>query len=386
MTIIIYTDLKTITNKEVKQEFVPLILFSTLGIFISISARDFILLFCGLELQSLSSYALATFNSNKIKSSEAGLKYFVLGDLVSALMLFGIALLYGFSGSIRFIEINTALNGEFNIGLVIGVILVFATLFFKLSAALLHVWTPDVYEGSPIASVTYFAVAQKMGMLIILINFIDLVIGEFINISVDLIKIISILSIIVGALGTILQVSLKRLMAYSTTLNIGYVLIGVCLLNSFEGKYSAYIYMFIYILGAMGFFSWFIALFRRRSDKATLDDFKGIASNHKTLAVAISIILFSMIGLPPLAGFFAKYYIFYKAIEHGEIILALIGVLTSVTFYYLKIIKYMYFIDTQEILMVIAVIPTYKGLMVTSTITITFTLFFFLFVHHTFYS
>jgi NADH-quinone oxidoreductase subunit N len=377
MSLLIYRDLMKISKEHLKMEFVTLVLLSTLGIFISISARDFILLFCGLELQALSGYALAAFNTQQIKSSEAGLKYFVLGALMSGLMLLGISFLYGFSGSIKYTEISYVLHSEFNIGLVIGAVFMLSAILFKLSAAPLHVWTPDVYEGAPIASVSYFAVAQKLGMLVVLINILEIVVGDYTPISVDLIKIVAIISMIVGSLGAIMQTSLKRLMAYSTILNVGYVLVGVCL-HSPYGNYAAFHYMFIYVIGAIGFFACLVALFGARSDDATFEDLKGVAAERKTIAASITIIMFSMIGLPPLAGFFAKYYVFYNAILQGEIMLAMLGVLTSViaAFYYLKVIKYMYFMKASTD---ITIITTNKGLFLVTLISVSFTLFYFTF-------
>lgn len=376
MSLVVYHDLAKIGNSKLKIEFVTLVLLSTLGVFISISARDFMLLFCGLELQALSGYALASFNTKSSKSSEAGLKYFVLGALMSGLMLLGISFLYGFSGSIKFFEIKDALNG-FNIGLVVGSVLVIAAILFKLSAAPLHIWTPDVYEGAPISAVTYFAVAQKVGMLVVLINITDGVIGEYTQVSNELIKIVAILSMIVGSLGAIRQASLKRLMAYSTVLNVGYVLVGVCL-HSLEGNYAAFVYMLIYVIGVMGFFACIVGLFGLKSDEATFEDLQGIAGSRKTLAAAISIIMFSMIGLPPLAGFFGKYYIFYNAVVEGEIVLALIGLLSSViaAFYYLKVIKCMYFMESKKEVMII---PTKRGLWIVTFLALAFILFFFTF-------
>lgn len=376
MSLVVYRDIAKIANSKLKIEFITLVLLSTLGVFISISARDFMLLFCGLELQALSGYALAAFNTKSSKSSEAGLKYFVLGALMSGLMLLGISFLYGFSGSIKFFEIRDALNG-FNIGLIVGSVLVLSAILFKLSAAPLHIWTPDVYEGAPISAVTYFAVAQKIGMLVVLINITDGVIGDYTQVSNELIKIVAILSMIVGSLGAIRQVSLKRLMAYSTVLNVGYVLVGVCL-HSPEGNYAAFVYMLIYVIGVMGFFACIVALFGLKSDEATFEDLQGIAGSRKTLAAAISIIMFSMIGLPPLAGFFGKYYIFYNAVAEGEIVLAIIGVLTSViaAFYYLKIIKCMYFMESPR---AVIMIPTKRGLWIVTVLTLAFILFFFTF-------
>ena len=377
MSVVIYTSLMKISDKLIRMEFITLILLSTVGVFISISARDFIILFCGLELQALSGYAMAAFNNKDVKSSEAGLKYFVLGSLISCLMLLGISFFYGFSGSIYFNDIKAALNGEFNIGLVVGAIFVLAAILFKLSAAPLHIWTPDVYEGAPISAVTYFAVAQKMGVLVVLINFVTLVLGDYVNISVDLIKIAAVLSIFVGALGAMMQCSLKRLMAYSTILNVGYVLIAISL-HSDEGLDAALMYMFIYVIGAMGFFACLVALFGAKSDVASFADLQGIAVKRKTIAASIAIIMFSMIGLPPLAGFFGKYYIFYNAIMQDEFILALLGVLTSViaAFYYLKVIKYMYFMEATE---KVTIIPTNRGLLIVSVVSVGFTLCFFVF-------
>ena len=377
MSLVIYHDLTKIAKTPLRMEFVTLVLLSTVGVFISISARDLILLFCGLELQALAGYALAAFNSKETKSSEAGLKYFVLGALVSCLMLLGISFLYGFSGSMKFNDIRIALNGDLNIGLVVGAVLLLTGILFKLSAAPLHVWTPDVYEGAPIAAVTYFSVAQKVGMLVVLINIVGSMIGEYKPISVEIIKIVAILSMIAGSLGAIRQVSLKRLMAYSTILNVGYVLVGVCL-HSPEGNYAAFVYMLIYVVGTMGFFACLVALFGEKSDVATFEDLKGIASSRKSIAGAIAILMFSMIGLPPLAGFFGKYYVFYNAVLQGEIALALLGVLTSVVaaFYYLKVVKYMYFMEAKE---EIIVIPTNRGLLLVTVVCVAFIMLFFTF-------
>ena len=293
-------------------------------------------------------------------------------------MLLGLSFFYGFSGSIYFDDINSALNKEFNMGLVVGAIFVLTAILFKLSAAPLHIWTPDVYEGSPIFAVSYFATAQKIGILIVLLNFINLVIGDYFSISVDLIKIAAILSIFIGSLGAMMQSSLKRLMAYSTILNVGYVLIAVSL-NSDEGMYAAFMYMLIYSLATIGFFACLVALFGEKSDIASFADLQAIGSKRNTIAAAISILMFSMIGLPPLAGFFGKYYIFYNAIMQGEFTLAILGMLTSViaAFYYLKVIKYMYFMESATKL---TIIPTNHGLLLVSFISVIFTLFFFVFV------
>lgn len=375
ISIIIYKDLVIISGQKLKMEFVTLVLLSTLGVFISISARDCILFFCGLELQALCGYAIAAFNTKNVKSSEAGLKYFILGALMSCVMLLGISFLYGFSGSIKFIEIKSALTQEPNIGLIIGSILLIAPLLFKLSAAPLHAWTPDVYEGAPISAVSYFATAQKFGALVVLIIIIDKVISDYDFITHDLIKIVAIFSMIIGSLGAIIQFNIKRMMAYSTILNVGYVLIGLSL-PSLEGRDSALLYMLIYAISCLGFFACLVILLGARSDEATFVDLSGIAKKRKVLAATMSILMFSMIGLPPLAGFFGKYYIFYNAILSGEIMLAVVGVLTSViaAFYYLKVIKFMYFMEsTKEILH----LPRARGIMAIISLSLISNLFFF---------
>jgi NADH-quinone oxidoreductase subunit N len=380
MTILMYRDLNAIYKRKLKMEFITLILLSTLGSFVAISARDCLLLFCGLELQSLSAYALAGFNIKDIKSSEAALKYFILGALMSALMLLGISFLYGFSGSIRFLEIKSVMTNEVNIGLVIGAILLLAPIFFKLSAAPLHVWTPDVYEGAPMPAVAYFATSQKLTAIIVLITLLDNIVGDYYIISNGLVKTIAILSMLIGAFGAIMQHSLKRLMAYSSILNIGYALIGISL-YSLEGKDSAFLYILIYVISVLGFFACLIALLGDKSEHATFDDIKGIASRRKTLAGAMTVFMFSMIGLPPMAGFFGKYYIFYNAILTEEIGLAVIGILTSVVaaFYYLKVIKYIYFMPKNPDAIVIR---TQRGLMFITILALVFILFFCIFANN----
>ena len=345
---IAYCDYCNITGQEFKHEFLTLILLSTVGVFISISSRNFLLLFCGMELQALSGYVLAGFNLKSIKSSEGALKYFILGALISCLTLFGISFIYGFGGSLDYSIILQRMNEAMhpNIGLVVGLVLFLSGIFFKLSAVPLHVWTPDVYEGSQIPAVTYFASATKIGMVVVLLNIMTMVVGGYLQISVDLVKVISILSMIVGAGGAIRQTSLKRLMGYSTILNIGYVLMGISLHNK-QGNDAALLYVLIYAVAVTGFFTCIIYLLGKKSDTATFEDIKGLAIKRKAVTAAITIIMFSMIGIPPFAGFFTKYYLFYQAIKEQQFILAFIAIATSVVaaFYYIKVIRSMYFYD-----------------------------------------
>ncbi|HJK86823.1 MAG TPA: NADH-quinone oxidoreductase subunit N [Candidatus Megaira endosymbiont of Nemacystus decipiens] len=379
MSIIIYRDFVKIAGGDIQIEFITIMLLATLGIFITISARDFLLLFCGLELQALSGYALTAFNTKDEKSSEAGLKYFILGALVSGIMLMGISFVYGFSGSINFLEIKYLVGMQPNVGIIFGMVFVTIAILFKLSVSPFHVWTPDVYEGAPISVVSYFSTAQKLGMLLVLINIIDGIIVDYPSISEDILRLSAILSMIVGSFGAIKQDSLKRLMAYSSILNMGYVLMAVTI-HSTGGNNVAYIYMLIYAISTIGLFASFVALLGKKSDIATFEDLSGVALRRKTLAAVIAIIMFSMIGLPPFAGFFGKYYVFSSATSQGEFAMVGVGLLSSVisAFYYLKFIKYMYFVDP---VCQIERIATKRGLWFVTTISASFTIFFFLFAH-----
>ena len=379
MCLLIYRDFIKISGKEFKSEFPTLILLSSLGILFSISARDFLLLFCGLELQALSGYALTAFNTKDEKSSEAGLKYFILGALISGIMLMGISFIYGFTGSINFLEIKHLTSASPSLGVMVGLVFVLVAILFKMSAAPLHIWTPDVYEGAPITAVSYFATAQKFGMLLVLINVVDGVVGNYYSISEDILKICAILSMLVGSFGAIGQNSLKRLMAYSSIVNMGYVLMAVRLSNM-GGNNVAYVYMLIYVMGTIGLFASLVALLGERSEHAVFDDLRGASVNRKALSSVIAIIMFSMIGLPPFAGFFGKYYVFSSAIQQGEFVMTAVGLVASVVsaFYYLKVVKYMYFIKPGSTM---TCISTKRGLWLVTTISITFTIFFFLFAH-----
>ncbi len=378
-TVIFYQDYIEITGYKFKIEFITLMLLSTLGIWIAVSADNLLSLFCGLEMQALPGYALAAFNNSNSKSSEAGLKYFILGALASCLTLFGMSFTYGFSGSLDYSIIKQTLNNgaEQNIGLIIGVTLIFTSIIFKLSAAPMHVWAPDVYEGAPIPAVNFFATAQKIGTLLILIHSLHYLVGEFLPVRIYLFKVLAALSMLIGAFGGIRQNSLKRLMAYSTVLNMGYILMAVSL-NDIRINIVAVGYMLIYIISVNGFFVLLLSLLGQKSDEATFEDIKGAGYSRKAIAGAISIIMFSNIGLPPLAGFFGKYFIFYQAIAEREFILAILGILTSVvaSFYYLKVVKVMYFTDKYT---EITSIPTRMGLLILSCFSIAFILCFSLF-------
>lgn len=333
--------------KEYDSEYIVLILFVAIGSSIAISARDFLILFLGFELQSLACYVLASFNKDNVLSSEAGLKYFVLGALSSCFMLFGISFIYGFTGTISYESIAHILSvNNDNIAIIVGVMFLFSGLMFKMSVVPFHAWTPDVYEGSPIISVNLFSSVQKISILSVFIALCSICIKSMNGLFHDVIVALSILSILVGCIGAIMQKSVKRMMAYSTILNMGYCLIPLTLWNdaSFE---VALKYLMIYVASTIAFFAILTSCLGEKAEYAMLDDLIGLGRNKKAAAVSITLLMFSMIGVPPMAGFFGKYYILYHALNAQEYVLVfflLLGSLIS-AYYYLNIIKYMYFCD-----------------------------------------
>lgn len=338
--------------KEYHAEYIVLILFTAIGSSIAISARDFLILFLGFELQSLSCYVLASFNKESVLSSEAGMKYFVLGALSSCFMLFGISFIYGFTGTISYEAIDNILSvSNDNIAIIIGVMFLFSGLMFKMSVVPFHAWTPDVYEGAPIISVNLFSSVQKFSILSVFIVLCSICIKSMNSLFHDVIMGLSILSILIGSIGAIMQKSVKRMMAYSTILNMGYCLIPLTLWNDASSE-VALKYLMIYVASTIAFFSILTSCLGEKAEYVMLDDLIGLGRNKKAAAVSITLLMFSMIGVPPMAGFFGKYYILYHALNAQEYLLVfflLIGSLIS-AYYYLNIIKYMYFCDnlTEE--------------------------------------
>ena len=334
------------TTQEVQTEFVSLLLLSITGSFVALSARDMIVLFLGLELQSLPAYILASFATQKIKSSEAGLKYFILGALSSAILLFGASFIYGSVGHLDYISIATSLEAQQNIATIVGISLVLIGILFKLSVAPFHMWTPDVYEGAPVLSVAVFSSIHKIAMIGVLVNLIALTLGKFIYDFVPILKFFAILSLIIGAVGGIFQKSLKRMIAYSTILNIGYILLAI-IADIYLGlwKHSLFTYIVIYAVAVIALFSLLSATFGEKADDLTLDDIAGLGKTKKTAALSISIAVFSMIGIPPLAGFLGKYYVLLDLINTSQYKLTLIAIAASIvaSYYYLRIIKSIYF-------------------------------------------
>jgi len=330
-------------NNIDKIEYPVIILASCLGMILMISSFDLIIFYLGLELQSLCLYILASFKRDNEKSTEAGLKYFVLSALASGLLLYGCSLLYGFTGSTNFQIISENLN-ETSTGAIFGIVFIIVALAFKVSAVPFHMWTPDVYEGSPTSVTTFFALVPKIAAITVFIRFMYV---PFINAFEQwqmIIVFISIASMILGAVAAIGQNNLKRLMAYSSIGHMGYALAGLAP-GTNEGIQSTIIYLTIYLVMNLGAFGCIFMMKRENNYYENIDDLSGLSRNHPMFAFGFLIILFSLAGIPPLAGFFAKFYIFMSVIESEMYALAIIGLITTVvsSFYYLRIIKIIYF-------------------------------------------
>ena len=333
-------------NKLGKFEYPIIILLSILGMFFMVSSNDIILFYLGLELQSLSLYILASMDRDNLKSSESGIKYFVLSALSSGLLLYGCSLLYGFTGSTNFDLIADQLNKD-NTGAVFAMVFILVGLAFKVSAVPFHMWTPDVYEGAPTAITSYFAVVPKVAGFAVLIKFMLIPFSNILAEWQTIIIFMSIASMILGSVAAIGQKNIKRLLAYSSIGHIGYALAGVAT-GVVSGYESAIIYIAIYVIMNIGAFSCLYLLKKDGEYKENISDLSGISKKHPILAISFLLILFSLAGIPPLGGFFAKFYVFTAVLEQQMYALAIIGLLTTVisAFYYLKIIKTIYFDDS----------------------------------------
>ena len=323
-------------NKLAKFEYPIIILLSILGMFFMVSSNDIILFYLGLELQSLSLYILASIDRDNLKSSESGIKYFVLSALSSGLLLYGCSLLYGFTGSTNFDLIANELGKE-NTGAVFAMVFILVGLAFKVSAVPFHMWTPDVYEGAPTSITSYFAVVPKVAGLAVLIKFMLIPFSKILMEWQTIIIFISIASMILGAVAAIGQKNVKRLLAYSSIGHIGYALAGVAT-GVISGYESAIVYISIYVVMNIGAFSCLYLLKKDGEYKENISDLSGISKKHPMLAISFLVILFSLAGIPPLGGFFAKFYVFTAVVEQKMYALAIIGLLTTVisAFYYLK--------------------------------------------------
>ncbi len=333
-------------------EFPVLILFATLGMLMMISANGLISLYVGLELQSLSLYVIAAFQRDSVRSSEAGLKYFVLGALSSGMLLYGSSLVYGFSGTTSFTVLADLFKQpatDPSVGFVVGLVFVMAGLAFKISAVPFHMWTPDVYEGAPTPVTAFFAVAPKIAAIALFVRVLMGPFGELFAQWQQIVILMSVLSMLVGAFAAIWQTNIKRLMAYSSIGHVGYALIGLAA-GSEPGIRGILVYMTIYLVMTIGAFCCILAMRRDGRMVENISDLAGLSRTHPMMALAFAVFMFSMAGIPPLAGFFGKLYIFLAAVDEELYTLAIIGVLTSVVgaFYYLRIVKLMYFDEPAE--------------------------------------
>lgn len=333
------------SGDDLRPEYPVLILLSAVGMGMMVSAGDLMSLYVGLELQSLSAYILASFMRRDTRSAEAGLKYFVLGALASGILLYGISLVYGFSGTTLFSGIADAYaSGDQKIGLLFGLVFVFSGLAFKMSAVPFHMWTPDVYEGAPTPVTAFFASAPKVAALAV---FTRVALTAFPGIVPEwqqIIVFVSIASMALGSFAAIGQKNIKRLMAYSSIGHMGFALVGLAA-GTQQGAQGVLVYIAIYVAMTLGTFAFILAMKRNGQAVETIGDFAGLSRTNPVMAFVFAMLLFSLAGVPPLAGFFAKFYVFLAAIKAGLFTLSVIGVLTSVVgaFYYLSIVKVMYF-------------------------------------------
>ena len=337
-----------ILENILKIEYSILILCSILGMLVMISSYDLIVFYIGLELQSLALYVLAAFNRDKTKSSEAGLKYFILSALSSGLLLYGCSLIYGFSGSTNFYLISENIfSSEY--GNIFGIVFILVGLAFKISAVPFHMWAPDVYEGSPTSVTLFFAVVPKVAALTVFIRFLYVPFVSLIDQWQMIIIFLSLASMILGAVSAIGQKNLKRLIAYSSIGHMGYALAGLAV-GTNSGIQNSIIYICIYLVMNLGFFCCLFMMKRNNQFFDNLEDLSGLSKNHPIMSLSLLILLFSLAGIPPMAGFFAKFYIFISVVEQSMYFLAIVGLVSTVisAFYYLKIIKIIYFDPPKE--------------------------------------
>lgn len=339
-------------QQGLKFEYPVLILLATAGMMLMISASDLIALYLGLELQSLALYVVAAFRRDSLRSSEAGLKYFVLGALSSGMLLYGASLIYGFAGSTGFATIAAMANAQGasgNLLLIFGLVFLLVGLAFKVSAVPFHMWTPDVYEGAPTPVTAFFAVAPKVAAMALLLRVLAEAFPGIKPQWQQIVVFLSIASMLLGAFAAIGQANIKRLMAYSSIANVGYALIGLAP-GTPEGVQGVLIYMAIYVVMTLGAFACILCMRRREGPVEDISALAGLAQTNLPMAFALAVFMFSLAGIPPLAGFWAKFYVFLPAISAGFYTLAVIGVIASVigAYYYLRIVKIMFFDAPQE--------------------------------------
>ncbi|HWW46816.1 MAG TPA: NADH-quinone oxidoreductase subunit NuoN [Xanthobacteraceae bacterium] len=331
-------------NKERRIfEFPVLVLLSSIGMMVLISAGDLITLYLGLELMSFALYVVAASNRDNAKSTESGLKYYVLGSLSSGMLLYGASLVYGFTGTVEFAGIATAAKNG-GIGLIFGLVLLLAGLCFKVSAVPFHMWTPDVYEGAPTSVTAFFASAPKVAALAVFARVVLTAFPEVLMQWQQIVVFVAIASMILGSVAAIGQRNIKRMLAYSSIGHMGFALVGLAA-GTTEGAQGVILYLAIYVVMTLGSFSVILAMKRKGVALENISDFAGLSRTNPVMAFFFAMLLFSLAGIPPLAGFFAKFYVFLAAIKAGLFTLSVIGVVASVigAFYYLNVVKVMYF-------------------------------------------
>ena len=338
-------------ERMARTEYPVLFMLATLGMMMMVSANDLISLYLGLELQNLSLYVVAAFRRDTVRSSEAGLKYFVLGALSSGLLLYGASMVYGFAGTTNFVALSEVFleDGIVSVGLVVGIVFVCAGLAFKVSAVPFHMWTPDVYEGAPTPVTAFFAVAPKIAAMALFVRVLIGPFGELVDQWQQIIYVASILSMLLGGFAAISQTNIKRLMAYSSIGHVGYALVGLAA-GTPEGVRGVLIYMAIYLAMNVGTFACILCMRVNGRMVEGITDLSGLSKTNPMMALVLAIFMFSLAGLPPLAGFFGKLYVFLAAIEAQLYTLAVIGVVSSVVaaYYYIRIVKLMYFDEPSE--------------------------------------
>ena len=332
-------------------EYPVLVVFAVLGMFVMISANDLLSLYVGLEMQSLALYICAAFQRDDLRSSEAGLKYFVLGAVASGMLLYGCSMVYGFAGTTSFTVLASLLAGsDVSPGIVTGLVFVVAGLAFKISAVPFHMWTPDVYEGAPTPVTAFFSVAPKIAAMALLLRTMT---GPFAGLFEQwqqIVVLLAVASMLLGAMGAIGQSNIKRLMAYSSIGHAGFALVGLAAGNA-AGVRGVAIYMAIYVAMSVGAWACILTMCRQGTKTESIADLAGLSQNHPRLALCFAVFMFSLAGIPPLAGFFGKFYVFMAAIDAGLYVLAVIAVLASVVgaFYYIRVVKVMYFDEPGEV-------------------------------------
>ena len=340
-----------IESKLSRFEIPILILFSSLGMMVLISSNDLISMYLGIELQSLALYVVAAIKRDSLQSSESGVKYFILGALSSGILLYGCSLIYGFSGSTNFQEIYNNINSldNLNLGLIFGLVFILAGLAFKISAVPFHMWTPDVYEGAPTSITAFFAIVPKVSAIALIYRFCLEPFGNFYAEWSQIIIFLSVASMFLGGIAAISQTNIKRLLAYSSIGHVGYVLVGLASANE-AGIKGVIIYMSIYVVMNIAVFSIILSLKKDNNYIEKILEFSGLSKHQPLVALSLAIIMLSMAGIPPFAGFFGKFYIFTAALKADLILLAVLGVVSSVisAFYYLRIIKVMYFDESED--------------------------------------